>query len=125
LRSTSKCPIISTTRLPARGAWPADAGPSGAASGHRCCPDFPTRRTGSPRLELVDGLRLNTPLKGVPMSLPEPTAGKARSGISGLDDILSGGFSRGHVFLLEGAPGTGKTTVALQFLLEGARSGEK
>jgi circadian clock protein KaiC len=59
------------------------------------------------------------------MSLAEPTAGKARSGIAGLDDILSGGFSRGHVFLLEGAPGTGKTTVALQFLLEGARSGEK
>jgi circadian clock protein KaiC len=59
------------------------------------------------------------------MSLAEPIAGKARSGISGLDDILSGGFSRGHVFLLEGAPGTGKTTVALQFLLEGARSGEK
>ena len=59
------------------------------------------------------------------MSLAEPSAGKAKSGISGLDDILSGGFSRGHVFLLEGAPGTGKTTVALQFLLEGARAGEK
>ena len=59
------------------------------------------------------------------LSLAEPAAGKAKSGISGLDDILSGGFSRGHVFLLEGAPGTGKTTVALQFLLEGARSGEK
>jgi circadian clock protein KaiC len=59
------------------------------------------------------------------MNLAEPTAGKAKSGISGLDDILSGGFSRGHVFLLEGAPGTGKTTVALQFLLEGARAGEK
>src|SRR5215213_4034197 len=59
------------------------------------------------------------------MSLAEPTAGKARSGIAGLDDILSGGFSRGHVFLLEGAPGTGKTTIALQFLMEGARAGEK
>ncbi|MGM4915871.1 ATPase domain-containing protein [Tardiphaga sp. 813_E8_N1_3] len=50
---------------------------------------------------------------------------KARTGIWGLDAILSGGFSRGHVFLVEGAPGTGKTTVALQFLLEGARAGEK
>lgn len=50
---------------------------------------------------------------------------KARTGIWGLDDILSGGFSRGHVFLVEGAPGTGKTTVALQFLLEGASVGEK
>jgi circadian clock protein KaiC len=53
------------------------------------------------------------------------TSGKAKTGIWGLDDILSGGFSRGHVFLVEGAPGTGKTTVALQFLLEGARTGEK
>ncbi|MDB5654553.1 MAG: hypothetical protein JWQ94_2166, partial [Tardiphaga sp.] len=50
---------------------------------------------------------------------------KARTGIWGLDNILSGGFSRGHVFLVEGAPGTGKTTVALQFLQEGARAGEK
>jgi circadian clock protein KaiC len=50
---------------------------------------------------------------------------KARTGIWGLDNILSGGFSRGHIFLVEGAPGTGKTTVALQFLLEGARAGEK
>lgn len=50
---------------------------------------------------------------------------KAQTGIWGLDNILSGGFSRGHVFLVEGAPGTGKTTVALQFLLEGARQGEK
>jgi circadian clock protein KaiC len=49
----------------------------------------------------------------------------AKTGIWGLDDILSGGLTRGHVFLLEGAPGTGKTTVALQFLMEGARAGEK
>ena len=39
--------------------------------------------------------------------------------------ILSGGFSRGHIFLIEGEPGSGKTTVALQFLLEGANAGEK
>jgi circadian clock protein KaiC len=50
---------------------------------------------------------------------------KAKTGISGLDAILSGGFSRGHVFLIEGEPGSGKTTVALQFLLEGANAGEK
>ncbi len=50
---------------------------------------------------------------------------KAKTGIWGLDDVLTGGLSKGHIFLLEGAPGTGKTTAALQFLLEGARAGEK
>ena len=59
------------------------------------------------------------------MNVIETIAGKAETGIWGLDDILSGGYSRGHVFLVEGAPGTGKTTVALQFLLEGAKAGEK
>ncbi|MBR1092124.1 AAA family ATPase [Bradyrhizobium manausense] len=54
----------------------------------------------------------------------ERLAAKARTGIWGLDNILSGGLSRGHVFLVEGAPGTGKTTVALQFLLEGIKAGE-
>src|SRR5215216_2122862 len=50
---------------------------------------------------------------------------KARIGIAGLDDILNGGFAKGRLFLLEGLPGTGKSTVALQFLLEGAKTGEK
>src|SRR6202048_4457754 len=59
------------------------------------------------------------------MNIVEPIAGKAKAGIWGLDNILSGGFSRGHVFLVEGAPGTGKTTIALQFLMEGAKAGEK
>jgi circadian clock protein KaiC len=45
---------------------------------------------------------------------------KAGSGITGLDEILGGGYSQGNVFLLEGEPGAGKTTVALQFLIEGA-----
>jgi len=49
---------------------------------------------------------------------------KARTGVEGLDDILSGGLSEGNVFLLEGEPGAGKTTVALQFLMEGAKDGE-
>src|SRR5476651_1675233 len=50
---------------------------------------------------------------------------KARMGVSGLDEILSWGLSRGHIFLLEGMPGAGKTTIALQFLLEGASRGER
>src|SRR6201996_8380172 len=49
---------------------------------------------------------------------------KAKTGVEGLDDILAGGLSRGNVFLLEGAPGAGKTTIAMQFLLEGAKKGE-
>src|SRR3712207_4948246 len=49
---------------------------------------------------------------------------KARTGVAGLDNILAGGLSPGHVFLLEGSPGTGKTTIALPFLGEGAKAGE-
>ncbi|MET3722703.1 ATPase domain-containing protein [Sphingomonas trueperi] len=50
---------------------------------------------------------------------------QATVGIAGLDDVLSGGLERGRVFLLEGSPGTGKTTIALQFLRAGAASGER
>ena len=50
---------------------------------------------------------------------------KAKTGVVGLDDILVGGLSRGHVFLLEGNPGAGKTTIALQFLIEGAKLDER
>jgi circadian clock protein KaiC len=49
----------------------------------------------------------------------------ARTGVPGLDDVLGGGLSPGHVYLIEGSPGAGKTTMALQFLLEGASLGEK
>ncbi len=48
----------------------------------------------------------------------------AKSGIDGLDDVLSGGFTPHRLYLLEGVPGSGKTTLALQFLLEGVRRGE-
>ena len=44
--------------------------------------------------------------------------------IEGLDDVLRGGLPGNRLYLVEGEPGTGKTTLALQFLLEGARLGE-
>ena len=46
------------------------------------------------------------------------------TGIAGLDNILSGGLPAEHLYLIEGDPGTGKTTLALQFLMEGVRAGE-
>ena len=50
---------------------------------------------------------------------------KVPCGIAGLDDILRGGFPQHCTFLVTGTPGTGKTTLAMQFLLEGARLGER
>ncbi len=46
------------------------------------------------------------------------------TGIPGLDAITGGGLPRNYVYLIQGDPGSGKTTMALQFLLEGARHGE-
>lgn len=46
------------------------------------------------------------------------------SGVEGLDDVLGGGLPRGCFYLVQGDPGSGKTTLALQFLLEGKRCGE-
>jgi circadian clock protein KaiC len=46
------------------------------------------------------------------------------TGIPGLDNVLGGGLTKERLYLLEGDPGAGKTTIALQFLIEGARQGE-
>lgn len=56
----------------------------------------------------------NTPSSGV----------RCPTGVEGLDDILSGGLASDCFYLVQGDPGSGKTTLALQFLLEGARRGE-
>lgn len=50
---------------------------------------------------------------------------RLRSGCAGLDDLLLGGLPSGHFCLFEGDPGAGKTSLALQFLIEGVKSGEK
>lgn len=50
---------------------------------------------------------------------------QAETGIEGLDNVLGGGFERGRSYLLEGNPGTGKTTIALQFLISGVQKGER
>ena len=50
---------------------------------------------------------------------------RVSTGVEGLDAILNGGLVANRLYLVEGRPGTGKTTLALQFLLDGARRGEK
>ena len=49
----------------------------------------------------------------------------ASTGVAGLDDILGGGLPVDRLYLVQGTPGVGKTTLALQFLLEGVRNGER
>ena len=49
----------------------------------------------------------------------------AQTGVAGLDNVLNGGLSRSNIFLLEGEPGSGKTTIALSFLMAGADNGER
>ena len=54
-----------------------------------------------------------------------PTQEKSSTGVPGLDSVMAGGYPARHMFLVEGDPGTGKTTLGLQFLLEGVRMGER
>ena len=50
---------------------------------------------------------------------------RVSTGSEGLDNILGGGLDPNRMYLYEGRPGTGKTTIALQFLLRGVRDGER
>ena len=59
------------------------------------------------------------------MPHPVETEQTMGTGIEGLDDVLGGGLTPNRLYVLEGAPGAGKTTVALQFLMEGAKRGEQ
>jgi circadian clock protein KaiC len=62
----------------------------------------------------------------LPQRKPEPPIEeRAATGVTGMDAILGGGLPMNHIYLLDGEPGTGKTTLALQFLLEGAKLGER
>ncbi|HSV45163.1 MAG TPA: ATPase domain-containing protein [Ramlibacter sp.] len=56
---------------------------------------------------------------------PVPEQVRASTGIAGLDDILGGGLPCNHLYLVEGTPGAGKTTLGLQFLRRGVEAGEK
>ena len=71
----------------------------------------------------MEGNHLTYHLNPAPSpSLPNSAA---RTGIAGLDDVLGGGLPPCHLYLVEGSPGTGKTTLALQFLIEGRDKGER
>src|SRR5215208_6536256 len=66
---------------------------------------------------------MTTVVPGDQASLAESE--RISTGVVGLDDILHGGLDRDRLYLVEGKPGTGKTTLALQYLLEGTRRGEQ
>ena len=55
----------------------------------------------------------------------DSTTHRMATGVVGLDDILDGGLPSGRMYLLEGPPGAGKTTLGLQFLLQGLSEGER
>lgn len=59
----------------------------------------------------------------MPAGRPSPDV-DIPTGIAGLDALLAGGFTADRMYLLEGYPGTGKTTLAIQFLLDGRDRGE-
>lgn len=69
------------------------------------------------------GIRVYPPLGTLPAK--KNITEKVRTGIEGLDKMLNGGLYPGSIMLIAGAPGTGKSTAALQFIAQGAAKGEK
>ena len=59
--------------------------------------------------------------RAAPVAVPQQ---RSPTGIEGLDQVLGGGLPRGHLYLVEGTPGAGKTTLGLQFLIDGRERGE-
>jgi len=57
------------------------------------------------------------------MAIKKTALNKILSGVSGLDELTLGGFKKGSNVIISGTPGTGKTTLCLQFLVEGAKQG--
>ena len=60
-----------------------------------------------------------------PKNTQLPEQERASTGIAGLDHILGGGLPSSHLYLVEGTPGSGKTTLGLEFLRRGVRDGQK
>src|ERR1700744_1477244 len=60
-----------------------------------------------------------------PQDAQSPAPRKISTGLAGLDDILDGGVAPNRLYLIEGMPGSGKTTMALQFLIAGRCAGER
>src|SRR5688572_11198916 len=79
------------------------------------------RRRGAKSIR--SGQPMTTPPPHDPAAVEEPQ--RVSTGNTGLDDILGGGFDADRLYLVEGQPGTGKTTLGLQYLLDGVRRSEK
>lgn len=90
--------------------------------------DAPAARRSQPLLapRPLDDAQQSPQIFGMPPHAgPAPTTPvRVSTGVPGIDDILGGGLPVHRLYLVQGTPGVGKTTFALQFLLEGARRGE-
>lgn len=70
-------------------------------------------------------IKSNTKNKSISTATARSHQYRSGTGIKGLDLILGGGFPKERIYLIHGGPGTGKTTLSFQFLLEGTHRGEK